>query len=530
MDENHASGAPDRPALLRRYMRALEGGDIDIATTIVQLAETDAALERILLAANDVFLEQLDHSAVEITQREDARPLRSVEAPSQGVSRTMSHPQPRTRRSPRWLGTVAAALLVAALLASFFALLSGRGPFGRPASDSTPEPTISSTTAPTSVSTTPTAHPTTPATTTIVVSTENGTVTAINENDGTTQWRLSGSPTDSLARNTDVVYVASHPNKGQQVDPGGITRLTAYNATTGAHLWQVSEPQLQGYTYMFIDGNVLVAASGYGDGSVYGLDTQTGKTLWTEPGIGGLTQRLITATEGVTYISSDSGFDAFNTNSGKHMWSYFDDTGPSLTLGNNGPSVVGGSGGLVYYYDVEQISGPAANQPAVIAFDAATGTVKTRLTAADIGNPYLVSPDGIAYTTKDNQLCAFKVIGAVRLWCAAASNTVSFAQGHILFLVSTPSALLYFNFGGEATNSSPIFVGALSTSSGKQLWYWQGSSSLFSRTNSWFVSQGNTAFLGTEHGVYAFRITDGQVLWHALPTASVSFIHAALAS
>jgi len=45
-----------------------------------------------------------------------------------------------------------------------------------------------------------------------------------------------------------------------------------------------------------------------------------------------------------------------------------------------------------------------------------------------------------------------------------------------------------------------------------------------------FVSDGNTAFLATSQGMYAFRISDGTVLWHALETTNLSFIQPAVVS
>src|SRR5690242_12447730 len=192
MDENHATSAPDRPVLLGPYMRALKRGDIDAAAAIVQLAETDIALERVLIAANEVFLEQIDHIVAEIPTWDGDRRLTSVEAPPQKRSGGVVSSRNSNRRGPTWLGTVAAIVLIAALLAGFFALFSARGHFGQPAAEGTPEPTV--------ISTTTQTRPT------IVVATEAGVITAVNEDDGTIRWRQNGPPLDSLARSKDTVY------------------------------------------------------------------------------------------------------------------------------------------------------------------------------------------------------------------------------------------------------------------------------------------------------------------------------------
>ena len=154
---------------------------------------------------------------------------------------------------------------------------------------------------------------------------------------------------------------------------------------------------------MALDGDTLVVTAYGGDGTIYALDAQTGRIRWTQPGVGGTKQcgftagtlegRLITSTQGITYIYysgldpatcvSQNGFNAYNTRSGKLLWQENVGSESVATNGNSGPTVVAGNGELAYYYDFDPFAPPSTSM--VIAFATATGAVQQRLTQADIG-------------------------------------------------------------------------------------------------------------------------------------------------
>src|SRR5258708_2591910 len=55
MDEQLTPGMQQRVQVLQRYMRAMERGDVDTITTVLNEAEQDQALERMILEINEVY-------------------------------------------------------------------------------------------------------------------------------------------------------------------------------------------------------------------------------------------------------------------------------------------------------------------------------------------------------------------------------------------------------------------------------------------------------------------------------------------
>ena len=389
-----------------------------------------------------------------------------------------------------------------------------------------------------------------PRDTTIVVGTQQGRAFALRTDTGAAIWRWNGGGLDSLVGSATTVYIASHPG----TNDGDTSILTALRATNGAQLWQVREPQLVGYTYMALDGDTLVVTAGDGDGTIYALDAQTGRIRWTRPGVGGqkgcgftagaLQNRLITATQGITYIMFSSldpatcvpqnGFDAYNTLSGKFLWQlqwpfrWQDNGQPVVTQGNNGPSVVAENGDLAYYYAFDLVAPYPASSFRVLAFATATGAVQQRLTQADIGAPLLGTTAGIVYTSKDNQFCAFHVAGGERLWCNASMTGLEQpSPGFSFRLVPTSSALLF----SEVLDNGHAEVGVLDNATGRQIWSWQGPYALYLGISNAMSLVGDTdrLYLATGEGLYTFQTSTGKLLWHALATTSLSFIEPVLA-
>lgn len=494
---------------LRRYMRALEHGDLDAIAAIVRLAETDVALERMLLAINEAYMEQQDSAPDgDMGLAADDRPLQRKPADR------ARHVWP-TRRSraprPGRLSTFAAVLALVAVLGGFITVLSSRGVSG-PSQGVPTLPPVAETDQPTVAQ----------GGATIVAGTQQGRVFALRTDTGAVAWRWNGRTVDTLVRSATTVYIASHPG----ANDGDTSVLTALQATNGAQLWQVMEPQLAGYTYMALDGDMLLVASGYGDGTIYALDAHTGLTRWSQPGVGGLTQRLITSTRGITYVSSsDGGFNAYAARSGKLLWQFRwknnEGSGPALTQGNNGPTVVAGSEELAYYYTFDLVSQLSPSTPMVVAFTTATGAVQQRLSQADIGHPLLVTAAGIIYTTKGDQLCAFHLAGGEHLWCTASITGMDFS----LRLVPTSSALLYSQIANGHAE-----VGALDRSTGRQIWSWQGPTALYSAANSMSLAGDKDRLcLATRDGMYTFQASTGKLLWHSLAATDLSFIQPVVA-
>jgi PQQ-like domain len=493
-----------RVLALRSYMRALEQGDLDAVATIARFAETDEALERMLLAVNEAYLGEAVPAAHEsaslafIADTGISKRTTEASAPRIGSQRHRRLP------SPRWLGTLVAALLLIALIGGFFALFTGHGSTG-----------------PQNGSHTPTAatHPTAPAlgSPTIIVGKQEsmGHVYALSGS-GSVIWDWSDGSVDTFVVSSDTVFVASHAPGSE----GGASRVTAFRASDGYRLWQVMALPLAGYTYMALDGDTLVVDSGYGDGTVYGLDIHSGGVRWRQPDTSGLSGRLITAADGQVYTINDKGFSAYDTHSGKFRWSLDDGYGTALTTGTNGPSVVAGDGGLLYYYIYDVVSTYPAGTPYVTTIDVATGAIRQRLTRDTIGNPVFVTANGVVYTAKGGQFCAYRIAKVERLWCSASIDGLNTS----LRLVASSHLLLY-----SRIVSNQVEVGALDDATGKRVWSWNGPSTLFSADNSMSLSgDRNTLYLATRQGMYAFAMSSGHVLWHALPSTDFSFVQPAL--
>jgi outer membrane protein assembly factor BamB len=522
MDRRDNNGATDfsaRLTTLRHYMRALEYGDLDAVAAVVRQAETDAALEQMVLATNETYLDQRGLSRSVSNTR--AWPVSTAPRP---VEFTQER-QPDSRAywpGPRWLGALAAVLLITALVGGFFVLFSRHSFLG-----SSPTPT-SQPTRVCSAAPTATGVPSARDSATMVVgSQQEGRIIALASGDGAIVWQWPSGYPDMIVRSADIVYVASHPTNA-----GSDACVTALRASDGAVLWKVTTLTLPlfGYTHLALDGNTLLVDALNGDGSVYALDALTGKLRWSQSINNGLTGRLITATGGTAYITNLTGFDAYDVQTGKLRWSYSTGTGPADTTGNSGPSVVMGSDDLVYYYLYDPVSGYPPETTRVAALDASTGAVRRHLTLAQIGIPLFVAPNGIVYSTKDERLCATRIADARRLWCNASMAIDPLDSS--LRLIPTSAGLLYSRIvnGQVDGRSNPVSTGLLDGATGKTLWSWQGPATLYSAANSMSLTgDAHTMYLTTRKGLYAFDVATGRLMWHTLGTTDLSFVQSTLA-
>lgn len=469
--------------MLRHYMHALESSDVDAVARIVHLAETDEALERMVLVANDAYLEHLaTGSKADTTSATDRVGTTLLPQTPYTVPLTPPTTAPHHRRQ-RWPGTLVAALLVIALLSGFFALYSGHAIFGPFTNHLTPD-----------------------YSTIIVARRAPGHVYSLHTSTGAVIWNWSDTVIKSIIRSNDTVYVASFRSNNHG---GGTSLVTALRASNGAKLWEVATSHLAGYISMALDSNTLVVDSLDGDGTVYGLSAHSGSVLWTQPATSGLRGRLITAANGLVYTANNRGFSAYDIHSGKLFWTYTADL--VLSTSANGPAIIAGSGGLVYFYQYSVLN----------TLDATTGAFRQRLTTTQIGNPVLVTSDGITFTAKEPQLCAFRIAGAAQLWCTDKIDGTDAS----LRLVPSPQYLLY-----SRIVDGKVEVGALDGSTGSQLWSWHGIADRVSVIDAMSLAGANgVLFLTTFHGIYAFDMATGTVLWHALSSIDLSYVQPALA-
>jgi outer membrane protein assembly factor BamB len=103
--------------------------------------------------------------------------------------------------------------------------------------------------------------------------------------------------------------------------------VAAFNATTGAVLWSVSPGgplSIPGDSPAVAKGIVYIGASvtgerGASSGTLYALNSRTGKTVWSAPVASGITSSPSVA-NGVVYVGSDDGtLYAFNAKTGAEL-------------------------------------------------------------------------------------------------------------------------------------------------------------------------------------------------------------------
>ena len=206
MDKNSATAAGGQPAALRRYMGALEHGDLDTIAAIVRLAETDPALERMLLAINEAYVAQQDSvpdGEMGLATEEGPLQRESAVAWQAEQPRRAGHiwsTRPLHAPRPGWLSTVAAVLALVVVLSGFFAVFSSRGVSGLSQGTPTP-PSVAATDQPTVA----------PGDTMIIAGTQQGHVFAMRTDTGAVIWRWNGGTLDSLVGSATTVYIASQP-------------------------------------------------------------------------------------------------------------------------------------------------------------------------------------------------------------------------------------------------------------------------------------------------------------------------------
>lgn len=152
---------------------------------------------------------------------------------------------------------------------------------------------------------------------------------ALDANTGGQMWRVNTNPAESLpwlANSLPLVangalYVVSY-GLGQPV-----SEVSAWNARTGAKLWQFTAPTAQD------DDTAFPAAVANGmvyapleDGTLYALDARTGAKRWQapiSPGAEGFSKRLsvLDASNGVVFAGSRGGvYEALDAATGARRW------------------------------------------------------------------------------------------------------------------------------------------------------------------------------------------------------------------
>jgi outer membrane protein assembly factor BamB len=287
----------------------------------------------------------------------------------------------------------------------------------------------------------------------LYVTSQDGTLSALDPATGTTFWRVSvGAPTYSpaaVARGR--VYVSSD-----------VGRVSAFNASTGASLWTVGTGAADPSPVTVADGRIYVAAGS----NAYALDVATGATLWRTPlandsgwgapavaggrvhlhARGRALQTLDAATgafawsarvaesssadsapavvNGIVYIVGSGAqciLSAFKASTGGLVWSVdasaeVDPEGDCDFDANDGPSPAVANG-VVY-------SGGWGTS----AFDTRTGARRWYVPGSRVSSP--VVANGVLYESADSGLRALDAATGATLWSAIPA--VSVMRSHVV--------------------------------------------------------------------------------------------------
>ncbi|HSY65168.1 MAG TPA: PQQ-binding-like beta-propeller repeat protein [Terriglobales bacterium] len=158
----------------------------------------------------------------------------------------------------------------------------------------------------------------------VYVSSEDGSVFALNARTGATLWSYStGAYVGSVAVANGAVYFSTFNGK-----------VYALNARTGATLWSKSNSNYTDADVTIANGVVYVGSLG---GAIYALNARTGKTLWSYI-TGSYVFSAPAVVNGVVYVgSNDHNVYALDARTGGRLWSYT--TGLWV---NSAPAVVNG--------------------------------------------------------------------------------------------------------------------------------------------------------------------------------------------
>jgi outer membrane protein assembly factor BamB len=183
-------------------------------------------------------------------------------------------------------------------------------------------------------------------------------------------------------------------------------------------------------------------------GSVYALDTLSGKILW-QKNVGGATAGAVAAAGGAIYLAVGREIVAVSVSDGSILWRT-----PVATEGNIGtPS---SAGGRVFAAVGLEADDPAAH--AVVTLDAATGKLGWRYTSPTKAQIYTpaVAGDRAFVVGEDRLLVALDVTSGAVKWSSPRPSEISAAPvvvGSVVFVVGNDGPVEAI----DATNGAALW-------------------------------------------------------------------------
>jgi outer membrane protein assembly factor BamB/tRNA A-37 threonylcarbamoyl transferase component Bud32 len=232
--------------------------------------------------------------------------------------------------------------------------------------------------------------------------------------------------------------------------------LYAFNATTGAKLWQAPTKGRIGSSPTLANGVIYIGSD---DGILYAFNASNGRYIWSVP-TGSVISSSPAFANGLVYVGSDDHkLYAINANNGTIRWTFT--TGDQVV---SSPTVANGA---VYI---------GSNDHTFYALDADTGKV---LWKVPTGGSIMSSPavaNGIVYIgSEDHKLHAFDAVNGTPLWMASTGSSIrsspTVANGlvyvgsddHKLYAINADDGTIRWTFttGDQVVSSPTVANGAV---------------------------------------------------------------------
>jgi outer membrane protein assembly factor BamB len=350
----HTRDNPSRQRLLalRRYINAMEQGDIESAAAVLHEAGQDPTLEQMILELNTVY-QEIDQSVVSeqeahvvyqqllahvvdqernhpaqhngpfsqqnhafLMDEPHARRLSTMKEqettpmPTLAGTRLPRRPPVRTTRVGRLMQIMAAVVVACALSGTILFVLA----YHRAGTT----PTGSSAATPHAI---------------VAVTTNNGIVYGLQADNGHQLWKFT-APAVQEGNSTGNKTIV----QGQMVYALLGSQVYALSATDGTLLWHrnlfIEDTQQDSYDTFLFDQNTLyvsgmiVGDQPFGSGSVYALHVNDGSIAWHSTGA--YSQPLLTVHAGIAYVvtedqTSNLELHALRGDTGQQLWQYSTD-------------------------------------------------------------------------------------------------------------------------------------------------------------------------------------------------------------
>ncbi len=230
-------------------------------------------------------------------------------------------------------------------------------------------------------------------------------------------------------------------------------RLVAYDATSGARLWQFVPPQPSAMPSMALRDGILYVS----DGALYALRARDGRTLWQTPLGGGAFVSSVAVEGGMAYVESSGTVYAVRVDDGQLAWRV------SVGVGLNALLV-----------DGDRVYVGAGTSGGVTALSAADGTIRWQIgIGADTAYALQMVSGTLYVSTTFKRLLALSPVDGSVHWAhqdptAQALSQPVIANGAVY--VTMRSAAASTNGAGSIGAQTDDTVLALRASDGRAIW------------------------------------------------------------